>query len=186
VILTGSAITEANAAGRIRITPFANGRVNPNSYNLRLGPALLTYRTRVLDPYRQNPTRRREIGERGFVLRPGRLYLGHTIEECGSDHYVPLLFGRSSVGRLGLFVEITAPIGDLGYHGQWTLMLHSIRPLRVYTGMTIAQVMFFATLGQARLYAGKYQGSTGPQASRYWIDRLPAPRAAGDAAEVSR
>jgi dCTP deaminase len=108
------------------------------------------------------------------VLQPGELYLGHTVEEVGSDLYVPLLFGRSSVGRLGLFVEITAPIGDLGFHGQWTLMLTPTRPLRVYPGMKIGQVMFFVSAGAMDLYRGKYRGSAGPQPSRYWRDARPA------------
>lgn len=83
---------------------------------------------------------------------------------------MPLLFGRSSVGRLGLFVEITAPIGDLGFHGQWTLMLSPVRPLRVYPGMKIGQIMFFVSTGPVDLYTGKYQAATGPQPSRYWRD----------------
>lgn len=83
---------------------------------------------------------------------------------------MPLLFGRSSVGRLGLFVEITAPIGDIGFHGQWTLMLTPIRPLRVYEGMKIGQIMFFVSTGAIDLYRGKYQAAAGPQPSAYWRD----------------
>lgn len=80
------------------------------------------------------------------------------------------------MGRLGLFVEITAPIGDIGFHGQWTLQLTPVRPLRVYAGMEIGQIMFFMATGPVDLYAGKYQGSQGPQPSRAWQDpRPPAP-----------
>ncbi|GAB7033438.1 dCTP deaminase [Streptomyces sp. NPDC021749] len=173
MILTGPEITAATADGRLRITPFDRAQVNPNSYNVRLGPTLLTYTAPVLDAHRPNPTHRIEIDTDGYVLKPGQLYLGHTVEEVGSDTFVPLLFGRSSVGRLGLFVEITAPIGDIGFHGQWTLMLSPIRPLRVYAGMKIGQIMFFVAVGPITPYAGKYQASTGPQPSAYWRD-LPA------------
>ncbi len=107
------------------------------------------------------------------MLQPGELYLGHTLEHVGSDSFVPLLFGRSSVGRLGLFVEITAPIGDIGFHGQWTLMLSPVRPVRVYTGMKIAQIMFFVSTGEITPYQGKYQAATGPQPSKYWRDVTP-------------
>jgi len=172
VILTGPAITASAASGKIVISPFEIDQVNPNSYNVRLGDTLLTYDTDVIDAYRPNPVRSTVIDCDGFVLQPGELYLGHTMEEIGSDHYVPLLFGRSSVGRLGLFVEITAPIGDIGFHGQWTLMLSPVRPLRVYPGMKIGQIMFFATCGDIELYSGKYQNSAGPQQSRYWYDTL--------------
>ncbi|WP_371679605.1 dCTP deaminase [Streptomyces sp. NBC_01276] len=176
MILTGPEITGAAADGRIVISPFHAEQVNPNSYNVRLGDRLLTYTDEVIDAHRPNPTQEITIGEDGHVLEPGRLYLGHTMESVGSDLYVPLLFGRSSVGRLGLFVEITAPIGDIGFHGQWTLMLSPVQPLRVYPGMKIGQIMFFVSLGQVDLYDGKYQSSAGPQASRYWRDAaVPAP-----------
>jgi dCTP deaminase len=172
VILTGPEITAAAADGRIRIVPFSADQVNPNSYNVCLGDILLTYTEEVMDAYAANPVRALQLPEEGLVLQPEQLYLGHTVERVGSDRYVPLLFGRSSVGRLGLFVEITAPIGDIGFHGQWTLMLSPVRPVRVYPGMKIGQIMFFASKGEIDLYAGKYQSAVGPQESRYWRDRV--------------
>ncbi|MFF3950559.1 dCTP deaminase [Streptomyces sp. NPDC001902] len=170
MILTGPEITAAVRDRRLRITPFEPGQVNPNSYNVRLGSTLLTYTDPVIDAHRPNPTTPVVIGSEGYVLQPGELYLGHTQEEVGSDTFVPLLFGRSSVGRLGLFVEITAPIGDIGFHGQWTLMLTPTRPLRVYPGMKIGQIMFFVSVGPVDLYQGKYQAALGPQPSGYWRD----------------
>ncbi|MFJ5265692.1 dCTP deaminase [Streptomyces sp. NPDC088387] len=174
MILTGPEITAGAGDGRIAISPFRPEQVNPNSYNVTLGPSLLIYTGHVIDAHRPNATHTHRIEEDGYVLRPGELYLGHTVESVGSDTYVPLLFGRSSVGRLGLFVEITAPIGDIGFHGQWTLMLSAVRPLRVYAGMKIGQVMFFASSGDITLYAGKYQQAAGPQESRYWHDVMVA------------
>ncbi|MEU1890819.1 dCTP deaminase [Streptomyces pristinaespiralis] len=170
MILTGPEIAAAAHDGRLTISPFEPDQVNPNSYNVRLGPTLLIYTNPVIDAHQPNPTTTVEIGEDGYVLQPGELYLGHTLEQVGSDTFVPLLFGRSSVGRLGLFVEITAPIGDIGFHGQWTLMLSPIRPLRVYAGMKIGQIMFFVSTGDIDLYTGKYQAADGPQPSRYWRD----------------
>ncbi|MGC0416321.1 dCTP deaminase [Embleya sp. AB8] len=174
MILTGPEITAAVHDGRLRIDPFVPDQVNPNSYNIRLGPKLLTYTEPVIDAHRPNTTTMVGIGAGGLVLEPGELYLGHTLEQVGSDAYVPLLFGRSSVGRLGLFVEITAPIGDIGFHGQWTLMLSPIRPLRVYAGMKIGQIMFFVATGSVILYDGKYQTANGPQPSSYWRDLAPS------------
>jgi dCTP deaminase len=174
VILTGPEITAAVRDGRLRISPFEPDQVNPNSYNVRLGETLMTYTDPVIDAHRLNPTSATQIGDEGFVLQPGELYLGHTLEEVGSDCLVPLLFGRSSVGRLGLFVEITAPIGDIGFHGQWTLMLSPVRPLRVYRGMKIGQIMFFLSVGPVDLYCGKYQAALGPQPSGYWRDQAQA------------
>ncbi|MEU6403043.1 dCTP deaminase [Streptomyces sp. NPDC046985] len=170
MILTGPEITAATHDGRLVINPFEPDQVNPNSYNVRLGPTLLTYTAAEIDAHRPNPTREVKIGQGGYALQPGELYLGHTVEHVGSDTFVPLLFGRSSVGRLGLFVEITAPIGDVGFHGQWTLMLSPIRPLRVYAGMKIGQIMFFLSTGAIDLYRGKYQAAVGPRPSAYWRD----------------
>ncbi|MEU7746443.1 hypothetical protein [Nonomuraea sp. NPDC049158] len=55
-----------------------------------------------------------------------------------------------------------------------TLMLAPVRPLRVYPGMKIAQIMFFGSTGAVDLYRGKYQDATGPQASQYWRELLEA------------
>ncbi|MFC5665177.1 dCTP deaminase [Kitasatospora misakiensis] len=173
MILTGPEIAAAVRDGRIRITDYTDAQVNPNSYNVRLGDTLTVYAEEIIDPHRDNTTCTRHIGADGYVLQPGELYLGHTVEEVGSDAFVPLLFGRSSVGRLGLFVEITAPIGDIGFHGQWTLMLSPVRPLKVYAGMKIGQIMFFLSVGPVSLYSGKYQSTCGPQPSRYWHDAKP-------------
>ncbi|MFF5211759.1 dCTP deaminase [Streptosporangium sp. NPDC000396] len=170
MILTGPEITTAVADGRVCIDPFNVGQVNPNSYNVCLGETLLIYTERVIDACRPNSTRTQRIPDSGYELQPGELYLGHTQERVGSDIFVPLLFGRSSVGRLGLFVEITAPVGDIGFHGQWTLMLSPVRPLRVYAGMKIGQIMFFVSVGPVDLYHGKYQAARGPQPSGYWRD----------------
>lgn len=172
MILTGPEIVASTRNGKIVITPFSHDQVNPNSYNVRLGETLMTYESGVIDAHKLHPTRETKIGPDGFVLQPDELYLGHTIEEVGSDFFVPLLFGRSSVGRLGLFVEITAPIGDIGFYGQWTLMLSPVRPLRIYRGMEIGQIMFFDSYGDIELYSGKYQKASGPQESRYWCDKL--------------
>ncbi len=172
MILTGPEIIESASNGKLSISPFNRDQVNPNSYNVSLGETLITYTSDVIDAYHPNPTDVTKIDSDGYVLQPNELYLGHTVEEVGSDFFVPLLFGRSSVGRLGLFVEITAPIGDIGFHGQWTLMLSPVRPLRVYPGMKIGQIMFFDTLGEIEPYTGKYQGAVGPQESRYWRDKL--------------
>ncbi|MDW4901640.1 dCTP deaminase [Streptomyces californicus] len=172
MILTGPEIVESTRTGKISISPFNRDQVNPNSYNVCLGETLVTYTGSVIDAYQPNPTQAVKMESDGYVLQPNELYLGHTVEEVGSDFFVPLIFGRSSVGRLGLFVEITAPIGDIGFHGQWTLMLSPVVPLRVYPGMKIGQIMFFDTLGEIETYSGKYQGAVGPQESRYWRDKL--------------
>jgi rifampicin phosphotransferase len=97
-------------------------------------------------------------------------YLAHTLEVMGSDHYAPTFAARSSVARLGLFINLSASLGDIGFHGQWTLQLFAAQPLRVYCGMRIGQIMWWRPHGEIVLYRGKYQGSAGPCASRSFQD----------------
>ena len=93
---------------------------------------LLVYEEKVLDMKKPNKTKRLIIPEEGLVLEPGRLYLGRTLEYTKTDKYVPMLEGRSSIGRLGLFIHVTAGFGDVGFSGYWTLEIFCIQPIRVY------------------------------------------------------
>ena len=124
----------------------------------------------VLDPKVKQEVLEVVIGPDGYVLYPDKIYLGHTMEVMGSDHYVPMVKGRSSTARLGLFIHVTADIIDIGSHNQWTLQLHAVHPLRVYPGMLIGQVTFWTVFGEIELYNGKYQGSMGPCESRIYQD----------------
>lgn len=170
MILTGDDIISGVEGGRITIDPFCSDSVNPNSYNFHLSDRLLVYTEAVLDPRIHNPTREIIIPPEGLLLEPHRLYLGATIESIGTDHYVPLIFGRSSIARLGLFVEITAPLGDIGYKGVWTLQLFASQKIRIYPGLRIGQVLFFVPKGNISLYTGKYQNAETACASRSNVD----------------
>ncbi|WP_405726154.1 dCTP deaminase domain-containing protein [Streptomyces sp. NBC_01537] len=115
-----------------------------------------------LDARRTNGFEEIEIPDGGYVLEPGRLYLAHTVEVLGSEHYAPTFAARSSVARLGLFINLSASLGDIGYTGQWTLQLYSMNRVRVYPGINIGQMMWWRPQGEIVLYDGKYQGSLGP------------------------
>lgn len=173
MILTGPEIRRQVDAGRIVIDPFDPARLNPNSYDFRLGRTVKTYRDLVLDPRRPNPVDEHTIPDGGLLLDPARLYLGHIQERIGSEHYVPIMRGRSSVGRLGLFINITADLIDQGAVGRWTLMLHAVQPLRVHPGMLIGQMTFWVPRGQPSLYEGKYQHADGPGESLAHLDFDP-------------
>lgn len=166
MILTGHEILREYAAERITIAPFDADNLNPNSYNFRLGRELHVYPQHPVDPHRLNPVETLTIPDAGYVFQPHRLYLGHTLEVLGSDHYAPTFAARSSIARLGLFINLSASLGDIGFKGQWTLQLFAAHPLRVYAGMRIGQMMWWRPQGQIILYDGKYQGSRGPCASR--------------------
>lgn len=166
MILTGSEIAKNVAEKKITIDKYDARQVNPNSYDLRLGPSLLTYKDRVLDTKEENPTFQRKIDSGGTLLKAGVLYLGSSKEAVGSEYFVPVLHAKSGVARLGLFVHATADLIDLGYKGQLTFQLIPTVDVIVYSGMRIAQLSFWLPLGNITLYSGKYQGSKGPQKSR--------------------
>jgi dCTP deaminase len=170
MILTGSKIKSEQAKGNLQIEPFDEKQLNPNSYDFRLGNTLLVYEDGVLDAAKNNRTKTLTIPPEGLVLQPDVLYLGHTEEVIGSKVYVPILRGKSSTGRMGLFINITADLIDIGSLGQFTLMLHTVQPLRIYPGMRIGQVTFWHTSGEVNLYDGKYQGSRKPVASQSYRD----------------
>jgi len=165
MILSGLAIREK--LGRdIIIEPFDERALNPNSYNLKLHDELLVYDDNALDMRAANKTRSITIPGGGLLLTPGVLYLGRTVEYTETDRYVPMLEGRSSVGRLGLFVHVCAGFGDVGFKGYWTLEIHCIQPIRVYPGVEICQIYYHAIEGEYERYtAGKYQNNQGIQPS---------------------
>lgn len=170
VILTGPEIQRQVGAGRIIIDPFRPEQVRPNSYDFALGTRIAGYDDEVLDVSVKNRSWQQEIGPDGFVLWPGRIYLGHTVEVMGSDYYVPIIRARSSIARLGLFIHVTADLIDIGSINQWTLQLFAVQPLRIYANMVVGQVTFWQTQGRIELYEGKYQGSRGPTPSLSYHD----------------
>lgn len=170
MILTGSEIRARVASGTLAIEDFDVARLGPNSYNLRLAPELLVYDEIALDPKKDNRTKRCIIPPEGLKLMPGRVYLAMTEEYTETHGLVPLLTGRSSLGRLGLGVHVTAGFGDIGYCGRWTLELTVQQPTMVYPHMEICQIYYLLPLGDtSREYAGKYQGAQDVLASRlHW------------------
>lgn len=170
MILTGSQILKEVEANRITITPFTPDNINPNSYDFHLGDIIKKYKNYVLDCKSENSTIEIPFPKDGIILDPGWIYLGHTLEIMGSNYFVPIIRGRSSTARLGLFVHVTADIIDIGSHNQWTLQLHAVQPVRIYPGMKIGQVTFWRPEGEIELYTGKYQGSMGPWGSQIHKD----------------
>lgn len=169
MILTGNEIRQRMAAGDIIIHPYNDQQLGPNSYNLCLSNKILIYTEAVLDPRRNNRTREITIPPEGYVLKPGRVYIASTEEWTETRNLVPMLIGRSSVGRLGLAVHVTAGFGDIGFRGRWTLELAATEPVRIYPGMEICQIYYHTVQGQILAeYRGKYVGQEAPTASRLY------------------
>jgi len=162
MILTGSKILEEVKAGNIFIDPFLEEQINPNSYNYRLGSTL-----KVFTGFdgEKSLFQEIEIPEKGYVLEPGRMYLGHTKEIIGSSKYAMSIIGRSSMGRYGLFLQVSANLGHTTSCHKWTLELVAAHPIKLYSGMKIGQISFWCNQGSVKEYNGKYGFLNYPQES---------------------
>lgn len=100
--------------------------------------------------------------ESGWWLYPGVLYLGTTMEHTETRGFRPVLDGRSSTGRLGAFMHITAGYGDNGFRGFWTLEIAVIEPLILYPGQRLLQISYETLEGEQSFY-----GETGNSSGTY-------------------
>jgi dCTP deaminase len=142
-VLTGKAIEIEIARGNIEVTPYDPSLINDSSLDLRLGNKMIVYSRfatinangqslathlparEPIDVKQPEPTSfpYEFDGETGFVLQPGILYLMHTHEVVCAKKYRPEVHGKSSIGRLGIFVHVTAGLGEPGFDGQGELSL---------------------------------------------------------------
>jgi dCTP deaminase len=183
-VLVDETILAAMDRGAIVIRPFDRCCLGTNSYDVHLAPTLRVYKDGkvnvpifgggseaidLLGPLDVRVPRETvdvPIPEEGIVLEPGELYLASTTEYTESNEHVPMLNGRSSLGRYGLSIHVTAGTGDVGFRGHWTMELFVIKPLRVYAGIAVGQLLWLETSGAPlRLYGGKASAKyndTGP------------------------
>jgi dCTP deaminase len=165
MILSGHEI-QSQLGKSIVIEPFDPAKLNPNSYNLALHDELLVYEEIVLDMRKPNRVSRIRIPPEGLALTPNKLYLGRTAERTETHGLVPMIEGRSSIGRLGLFVHVTAGFGDVGFCGYWTLEMFAVQPVRIYAGVSICQIIYHDIRGTFSEYASnKYQNNSDIQPS---------------------
>jgi len=170
MILSGIEI-EKRLDKDIIIDPFYKKQLNPNSYNLKLHNKLLVYEDEVFDMKKPLNTKKVIIPKEGLILKPNKLYLGRTEEYTKTKSLVPMLEGRSSVGRLGLFVHITAGFGDVGFEGYWTLEIFCVQPVKVYPGVEICQIYYHSLNGDYETYvSNKYQKNKNIQPSMIYKD----------------
>jgi len=174
MILSDASIEAAVAAGDIVIEPFDRKQLGTNSYDVRLAKTIAWYAgTHILDAKEENDVFYHEIPEEGYVLLPNRLYLGVTEEYVGSSKYVPILDGKSSAGRLGISVHVTAGRGDVGFFNHWTMEIFVIQAVRVYAGMPLGQFIFYESTPVNVPYdqkpSAKYHGrEKKPKPSMMW------------------
>lgn len=170
-ILVDLDILLAISRGDIKIDPFDRACLGTNSYDVHLASTLRTYvRGRdvtgdllgephwshrlPIDMAADTPTEDVWIPDDGLVLDPGRLYLASTVEYTESRVHVPILNGRSSIGRLGLSIHVTAGTGDVGFCGHWTMEMFVVEPLRIYPGIALGQILWMTSSGRPEVPYG--------------------------------
>jgi dCTP deaminase len=159
MILSDTRILEEIAKGTIVIEPYDRKFLGSNSYDVHLGKFLAVYDDAVLDAKKHNKITHFEIGEEGYVLQPGTLYLGVTAEYTETHAHVPFLEGKSSTGRLGIDIHATAGKGDVGFCNTWTLEISCVHPVRIYANMPIGQLIYFPVDGEVENKYNKKQGA---------------------------
>jgi dCTP deaminase len=168
MILSDKRILEEMEAGNIVIEPYRPHCLGTNSYDVHLSKHLAVYTEPALDARAHNQIRHLEIPEEGYLLMPGELYLGATEEYTETHAHVPFLEGKSSIGRLGIDIHATAGKGDVGFCNYWTLEISCIKPVRVYAGMPVGQLIYFCVDGEIENFYNK-------KPSAKYIQRTPQP-----------
>jgi dCTP deaminase len=159
MILSDKEILKAIGDRQIVITPYDESCLGTNSYDVHLSKYLATYKDDILDAKKHNEIDHFVIPEEGFILHPGQLYLGSTVEYTETHSTVPFLEGKSSVGRLGIDIHATAGKGDVGFCNHWTLEISVSKSVRVYAGMPIGQLIYFKVDGDINNYYNKKQNA---------------------------
>lgn len=167
------------ARTRALIEPYDDTLVQPASIDVRLNQGLWVLRSgTLLDPEQDN----RHLfdfyymGPDGsFLVEPGDLVLGETVEKVNLPNYIAARFeGKSSLGRLGLMTHVTAGFIDPGFGGTITVEIAtaSASQIRLHAGMLIGQVCFYRMAHSSvapygsEVRGSHYQNQTGPTASR--------------------
>ena len=185
MLLSDRDIRAAVASGRITLTPYDPGLVQPSSVDVCLDRYFRVFENRRyshIDPAREQPELTTEVrcgDDEPFVLHPGEFVLGSTYEAVRlGDDVAARLEGKSSLGRLGLLTHSTAGFVDPGFIGHITLELSNVAtlPIMLWPGMKIGQLCFFDLTSPAEAPYGsagnqnRYQDQRGPTPSRSWLN----------------
>ena len=161
--------------GESLVQPFRQDCVEPASIDLHLSDEFLVpdiSNVRCVDLNEPIDFMKHVVvGIDGYVLHPGEFILGVTEERVSlPDNVVGKIEGKSSLGRLGLMVHVTAGFIDPGFRGPVTLEMKNLLqiPIVLRPGKKICQLAFAYLAAPAKNpYKGRYQDSEGVVASRY-------------------
>lgn len=183
-VLNDTEIRKQLSTKNIIIKPYPSDvQFQPASIDLRLDDNYLTFKntsTGVIDTRKeQHYTDYHTFSENNpLVLQPGDFILCQTVE-CVRvpDNLLARVEGRSSLGRLGVAVHVTAGFIDPGFEGNITLEICNLGniPVILYPYQRVCQIVFEELCGVAsRPYGSagnKYQGQSSPTASTIYEDK---------------
>lgn len=175
MILSDRTIRELIEKGELVIEPYEPSHVQCSSLDLRLGEEIAVYKEGDCIDVKEKISGIEVIKIKDFFeIKPKEFLLATTLEYIKLPNYITAFVeGRSSLGRLGLFIENAGWV-DAGFEGQITLELFNAnkRPIRLYKGMRICQLVF-AKLDREpeKVYSGKYKGQKGVTPSKIFMDK---------------
>lgn len=168
MILLADEILREVQDGNITISPFDIHCLKPSSYKYHISNTLLEIEE-IGDIKIPTKTKEIQIPKEGITLEPHKLYLGTTQEIIGSKKYVTSLIGKASAGNLGMFLQITADLGQIGKAHQWTLEIHVVQYLKIYPNMEVGQVTFWLPKGDVNSETVEfYSTQNTPQISKLY------------------
>ncbi|MFD2627468.1 dCTP deaminase [Oceanobacillus kapialis] len=174
MILSGKTIKQLHDENKLKIEPFRPENIQPASIDLRLGEEflLLDEEATPLLKFDQEANYRKVRTDFTFVLPPHTFALATTVEHVRLPGSITAFVeGRSSVGRLGLFIQNAGWV-DPGFEGQITLELYNANavPIELKVGNRICQLVFQYVDQEADKYAGKYLHQQGTTKSKLYLD----------------
>lgn len=162
MILVDWQIKDRIERGFIGINPYDSKFIQPNSIDIRLGDNFVWYKEsdKVIDPYDGDSicSDVSEMNAEYIDINPGMFVLAETCEAITlPDNIVATIEGKSSIARLGITLHQTGGWIDAGFCGTITLEICNAnqRPVRLYAGMPIGQLVFYTTERSLHPYGSK-------------------------------
>ncbi len=175
MILSDTSIKEMMNSGELSIAPYNETQLEPASYDIRLGNTFSIIEDSPTGMISiDSEVKYHTIESDTYVLLPGQFVLATTMEYVSlSESLTAFVEGRSSLGRMGLFVQNAGWV-DPGFEGEITLELFNANrhAIELKAGRRVGQLVFSKTLTPAtNPYKGKYNGQKGATGSRIHLDR---------------
>lgn len=174
MILSDGEIRNYIQIGQLISSPLNDDQIQPASIDVTLGntfSVIRDYANGIIDPSKKTEYRTFEADE--FVLLPNQFVLATSREYVKlPNHMTAFVEGRSSWGRLGLFIQNAGWV-DPGFEGEITLELYNANrcAIKLSAGMRICQLVFAKMARDAiNPYNGKYQKQTMATGSRIYKD----------------